>query len=40
MAGQIAGLIKDIKPVKAIIDDIMAEAEKVIEGLSKFESEG
>jgi enoyl-[acyl-carrier protein] reductase II len=38
MAGQIAGLIKDIKPVKAIIEDIMAEAEKVIETLGKFES--
>jgi enoyl-[acyl-carrier protein] reductase II len=36
MAGQIAGLIKDIKPVKAIIEDIMAEAEKVIETLGKF----
>jgi enoyl-[acyl-carrier protein] reductase II len=40
MAGQIAGLIKDIKPVKAIIEDIMAEAEKVIEGLGKSESKG
>jgi enoyl-[acyl-carrier protein] reductase II len=40
MAGQIAGLIKDIKPVKAIIEDIMAEAEKVIESLGKFESKG
>jgi len=40
MAGQIAGLIRDIKPVKAIIEDIMAEAEKVIETLSKFESKG
>jgi enoyl-[acyl-carrier protein] reductase II len=40
MAGQIAGLIKDIKPVKAIIEDIMAEAEKVMEGLGKFESKG
>jgi len=38
MAGQIAGLIKEIKPVKAIIEDIMAEAEKVIETLCKFES--
>jgi enoyl-[acyl-carrier protein] reductase II len=40
MAGQIAGLIKDIKPVKTIIEDIMAEAEKVIETLGKFESTG
>ena len=30
LAGQIAGLIKDIKPVKNIIDDIMAQAESVI----------
>jgi enoyl-[acyl-carrier protein] reductase II len=40
MAGQIAGLIKDIKPVKTIIEDIMSEAEKVIEALDKFESKG
>jgi enoyl-[acyl-carrier protein] reductase II len=38
MAGQIAGLIKDIKPVKAIIEDIMTEAEKVIESLGTFEA--
>ncbi len=30
MAGQIAGLIKDVKPVKEIIEDIIAEAEKTI----------
>lgn len=30
MAGQIAGLIRDIKPVKLIIEDIMAEAEAII----------
>lgn len=36
MAGQIAGLIKDIKPVRAIIEDIMAEAEDIIDSLSKF----
>jgi len=30
MAGQIAGLIKDIKPVKAIIEDIISQAEKII----------
>ena len=29
MAGQIAGLIKEIKPVKAIIQDIMAEAQQI-----------
>jgi len=30
LAGQVAGLIKDIKPVKVIIEDMMAEAEAVI----------
>ncbi len=35
MAGQIAGLIKEIKPVKAIIQDIMVEAEQIIEALNK-----
>jgi enoyl-[acyl-carrier protein] reductase II len=30
LAGQICGLIKDVKPVKAIIDDIIAGAEAVI----------
>jgi len=34
MAGQIAGLITDIKPVKVIIQDIMAEAEKVINDMA------
>jgi enoyl-[acyl-carrier protein] reductase II len=38
MAGQIAGLIKEIKPVKVIIEDIIAEAEKVIDTLNKFQS--
>ncbi len=36
MAGQIAGLIKDIKPVKTIIQDIMAEAEHVIESMTEY----
>jgi enoyl-[acyl-carrier protein] reductase II len=40
MAGQIAGLIKEVKPVKAIIDDIMAEAELAINALGKFQSKG
>jgi enoyl-[acyl-carrier protein] reductase II len=40
MAGQIAGLIKEIKPVKAIIRDIMAEAQQVIDALGKLESKG
>jgi enoyl-[acyl-carrier protein] reductase II len=30
LAGQIAGMIKEIKPVKAIIDDMVAEAEAII----------
>jgi enoyl-[acyl-carrier protein] reductase II len=30
LAGQIAGMIKEIKPVKVIIDDMMAEAEAII----------
>ena len=33
LAGQICGMIKDIKPVKAIIDDIVAGAEAVISQL-------
>jgi len=36
MAGQIAGLIADIKPVKVIIRDIMAEAEKVINDMAGY----
>ncbi|MBN1643536.1 MAG: nitronate monooxygenase [Dehalococcoidales bacterium] len=35
-AGQIAGMIKDIKPVKEIIEGIISEAEKVIGGLRNF----
>lgn len=31
MIGQIAGLIRDIKPVKSIIEDIMKEAEETID---------
>jgi enoyl-[acyl-carrier protein] reductase II len=34
MAGQICGLINDIKPTKQIIQDILAEAEAVIARLS------
>lgn len=36
MAGQIAGLIKDIKPVQSIIDDIMNEAEETLNTLEKY----
>jgi len=35
LAGQIAGMIREIKPVKAIIDDMMAEAEAIIARLKK-----
>jgi len=40
MAGQIAGLIKEIKPVNAIIQDIMAEAQQIIYGLGKYKVKG
>ena len=36
MAGQIAGSIKDIKPVKDIIESIINEAETIIEKLAKL----
>jgi len=36
MAGQISGLIKEIKPVKKIMDDIISEAEDIIQNLSKL----
>ncbi|MFC2010843.1 DUF561 domain-containing protein [Chloroflexota bacterium] len=39
LAGQIAGLIKDIKPVRVIIEEIIAEAETIIIGLNNFHSE-
>ncbi|HAV10306.1 MAG TPA: enoyl-[acyl-carrier-protein] reductase FabK [Dehalococcoidia bacterium] len=35
MAGQIAGLIRDIKPVKMIIEDIMSEADHMIDEIIK-----
>ena len=37
MAGQIAGLIGEVKPVRSIIKDIMAESEKIIGNLGKFQ---
>lgn len=40
MAGQIAGLIKEIKPVKAIIEDTVAEAEKTVAALGKLGAKG
>lgn len=36
LAGQIAGLIKDIKPVRTIIEDTIAQAEAIIASLGKF----
>ncbi len=39
LAGQIAGLIKEIKPVRAIIEETVAEAERIIDSLKKFEEE-
>ncbi len=36
LAGQIAGLIKEIKPVRVIIEEIVAEAETVISSLKNF----
>jgi len=40
LAGQIAGLIKDIKPAKVIIEEMIAEAEAVIAGFKNYYSEG
>jgi enoyl-[acyl-carrier protein] reductase II len=34
MAGQVAGLVKDVKSVSDIIQGIMSEAEEVIDQLS------
>ncbi len=36
LAGQIAGLIREIKPVKVIIEEIVAEAETIITSLKNF----
>lgn len=33
MAGQIAGLITEIKPCKDVIEEMMTDAKKVIAGL-------
>ena len=40
MAGQIAGLIREIKPVKTIVQDIMVEAQQVIEALGNYRTKG
>jgi len=39
LSGQIAGLVKEVKPVKDIIDEIVTEAEAIIAGLKNFRSE-
>jgi len=39
LSGQIAGLIKEVKPVKDIIDEIVTEAEAIIAGLKNFYGE-
>lgn len=36
LAGQIAGLIKDIEPARAIVEDIVAEAEAATAGLGRL----
>ena len=38
MAGQIAGLVNEIKPAGQIMRDIMAEAERTLEALSRFKT--
>jgi enoyl-[acyl-carrier protein] reductase II len=40
IAGQIAGLVKDIKPVRVIIDEMVAEAEAIIAGLKNSYTDG
>ncbi|MFC1920876.1 nitronate monooxygenase [Chloroflexota bacterium] len=39
LAGQIAGMIKEIKPVRNIMDDIVIEAEMIIINLNRFRKE-
>jgi len=36
LAGQIAGMIKDIKPVKVIIEEMVAQAEKILNNIGNF----
>ncbi len=36
MAGQIAGLIKEVKPVKEIIEEITTEAEEIMKGMGQL----
>jgi enoyl-[acyl-carrier protein] reductase II len=39
LSGQIAGMIKEIKPVRIIIEEIVAEAEALIDRLKDFHGE-
>ncbi|MFC1900851.1 DUF561 domain-containing protein [Chloroflexota bacterium] len=39
LAGQIAGMIKDIKPVKTIVEETVQEAESIIEHINQFRKE-
>ncbi len=36
LSGQIAGMIKEIKPVRIIIEEMVAEAEALIDSLKDF----
>ena len=38
LSGQIAGLIKEIKPVRVIIEEMIAEAETIISSLKNFQT--
>ena len=37
MSGQIAGLVKDELPCKEVVENVMAETEKVLKGAAKYE---
>ena len=40
LSGQIAGLMKEVKPVRAIIEEMVAEAEAIIASLKNLHREG
>ncbi|MFC1937164.1 enoyl-[acyl-carrier-protein] reductase FabK [Chloroflexota bacterium] len=40
LSGQIAGMIKGIRPVRAIMEDMIAEAEKIVAGLNNLAGGG
>jgi enoyl-[acyl-carrier protein] reductase II len=39
LAGQIAGMVKDIRPVRDIIEETVAQAERIIAGLARYRRE-